>query len=75
MHYCYCLESIETLSIVPNTFCNGNCSGNEYEKCGSDEEMYHSIYYVGSYFDVLSGQEGGNTIDYHKTDRMKIVDL
>ena len=45
--------------MVPNTFCNGLCSGNTNQKCGSQEETYHSIYYVGSYFDVLNGKEGG----------------
>ena len=45
--------------MVPNTFCNGLCSGNFNQKCGSQEEKYHSIYYVGSYFDVLNGKEGG----------------
>ena len=45
--------------MVPNTFCNGLCSGNPNQKCGSQEETYHSIYYVGSYFDVLNGKEGG----------------
>ena len=56
---CYCLENLKKLSMVPNTFCNGLCSGNPNQKCGSQEETYHSIYYVGSYFDVLNGKEGG----------------
>ena len=56
---CYCLENLKNSSMVPNTFCNGLCSGNTNQKCGSQEETYHSIYYVGSYFDVLNGKEGG----------------
>ena len=45
--------------MVPNTFCNGLCSGNTNQKCGSQEETYHSIYYIGTYFDVINGKEGG----------------
>ena len=36
------------------------CSGNPYQKCGSEEQMYYSVYYVGPYFGLLDDQEGGN---------------
>ena len=63
---CYCLENLKNSSMVPNTFCNGLCSGNTNQKCGSQEEQYHSIYYVGSYFDVLNGKEGGFICVLHR---------
>ena len=56
---CYCLENLAHVTTVPNIFCNGSCTGNSYQKCGSEEKMYHSIFYVGSYFGILNDQEGG----------------
>ena len=56
---CFCLENMENVKKVPNAFCNIGCTGNSYQKCGSEEKFYHSIYYIGSYFGMLNGQEGG----------------